>query len=102
MSEKLTREQVQERFLERLDDIVEYAVTEPRWDTERKKIRGAIFAALSMIDGEAYTTPSFTLCPAPHEDDRAFYEARGEDYYPEKSERLDIAGDLHELWTRRG
>jgi hypothetical protein len=95
---KLTRDQIQQRFLDHLEDVVYHTEHEDRWPTVREKIRGAIFSVLVAIDGESHL-PSFVLSPCPHPSDRAYHEEMGEDYYPEEDDECDIAGNLHEQWA---
>lgn len=99
-AKKLTRKQIIDRFLAHINGVAEYAEKESRWQTPREKIRGAIFSVLAAIDGSAVALPSFTLCPAPHPDDRDYNKERGEDYYPEESEHINIAGELHSAFCQ--
>ena len=50
----------------------------------------------AMIDGASPTLPGFLLIPDPHPDDKAYRRDRGENWYPEAAEGIDIAGSLHE------
>jgi hypothetical protein len=97
---KLKKKQIVDLFIAHLNEIADYTEKESRCKTTREKIRLAIFSTLTAIDGESAALPSFTLCPSPHPEDRAYHEEKGEDYYPEESERCDIAGGLHEAWRK--
>lgn len=102
MARKLKAKEVRERLLAHLDSVATYAERESsRWNTPREKIRGAIFSVLAALDGSAIGLPSFTVCPAPHPDDREYNQSRGENYYPDENEHVDIAGELHSEWAQR-
>jgi len=89
---------VQERFLQHVRNIITYWSTtdlnDADGDSIQRRIRGAAFSILVMLDGEAMDIPGFRVLPSPHEDDKAFHMARGERWYPDD---VNIAGVLHEL-----
>ena len=58
----------------------------------REAIEGAVFSVLVALDGDT-SFPSVEMTVTPHPDDRAYHEAEGTDYYPE---RCEFGGGLHE------
>lgn len=93
-----TEAEVREKFLAHVREMVRYWEDEERQPGIRQKLEGLAFSLLALIDGEAASLPGFALIPCPHPDDKAFHEARGEDYYPDFSpgeDVCDISGSLH-------
>lgn len=93
---ELTNEQIQERFLSHVRRLVDYWSTQPD-ETTWFCVSGVAFSILAMLDGCVADLPAFLLAPAPHPGDKAYHQARGEDWYPETSSiPSDISGVLHD------
>lgn len=93
---EMTTNECRERFLGHVAATVRY------WDHEpvtcREKLEGLAFSILVAIDGDA-SLPAWILAPFPHEEDKAFNQSEGENWYPENSTdavTADISGGLHE------
>ncbi len=93
---RLTQQQVRERFLDHVLNMVDY------WSslngTDKDRLLEMAFSILTAIDGGAMALPKFVLAPDPHPDDREHLSLLGEDWYPENhgvNVAGDIAGELH-------
>jgi hypothetical protein len=106
---EITAEEVAKRFASYLRTAVRYWVKEAHNNPHPRDIDPVLYAAEGMvhsfvvaIDGCAAHLPAFVLAPAPHADDRAYYEKRGEDWYPEAPEvKGDIGGLIREEYMRQ-
>ena len=107
MIRELSEEQVRERFLDNVRDIVDY------WSSDKivcsrsihERLSGVAFSILSSIDCCSFNIPGFILAPYPHEDDRQFHISRFENYYPDNNDsniKCDIGGCLHEQFYNNG
>lgn len=92
-----TRDEVQAKFLEYLDMMINYWLNESRKPSAREKMQGMVFSMLVLLDGEA-ALPGFIVTPNPHPDDETFLRNQGENWYPAG---VDIAGDLHDRFYNR-
>lgn len=100
MSSAYTTEEVRERFINQVCELVRYWHDQPGSDMHR--ISGAVFSALVILDGENGGMPGFQVIPDPHPDDKAYHIERGEPYYPrEEPSKHDIAGGLHDMFIQR-
>lgn len=73
-------------------DHIRYLVDHWSQGTKYKEsFKGLAFSILVMIDGES-TLPGFNLATAPHQEDKEYHSAHGENWWPEG---LNIAGNLH-------
>ena len=97
MSRELTPKEVQDKFLDYTESILQYWLNESRCSTQEERMSGLVHSILVAIDGEAASLPAFKLVPLPHPDDKQFDIECGQDYYPTD---VDIAGDLHDIWNR--
>ena len=99
---KYTLEECQKLFLDHLWELIDYWDTVDSFDghprTQRDRLSGLVHSILATIDGESGDMPAFMLIPSPHEDDKEWYKARGDDWWPE--DMCDIGGPLHELLYR--
>lgn len=108
MSRELTREEVRERFLTHVRNLVTYWEKSERAPTAREKLEGVAFSILVAIDGGAMGLPSFILAPNPHPEDKPYHQENKEDWWPENHHldegiNCDIAGGLHEgLFRKQG
>ncbi len=98
MSRPHTADECREKLIRHLVGIRDYWLNESMVSDEKKKLDGAIFSILVMIDGESTEMPAFLLMPAPHSDDAEFHQGRGENYWPKD---VDLAADreLHHAWS---
>jgi hypothetical protein len=102
---ELTEEQVRDRFVNHLWDIITDIKNEERAKTIDDKLELAFFSFCVTIDGESASLPSFILAPDPHPDDKEFNNKRGEDWFPENKNlevNADISGSLHERFIQIG
>jgi len=97
VSRALTEEEVRNRFLDAVASNIHYwrnidfrEVTDE--DEMTRRISGAIFSTLVILDGEHGFMPGFKVIPDPHPDDKQYHIDNDENWYPED---VDIAGDLH-------
>ena len=99
MSRPYTREEVQEKFLEHIRDLIDYWEEEARAKTSREKLEGLAFSILTALDGCAAALPGFEVKAIGTEEDIEYFEEIDENYYPIDGE--DIAGNLHELFYKK-
>jgi hypothetical protein len=101
MSRQYTEEEVTEKVVKHIYDMIEY------WDnleyTSGEKLEGLAFSMLTMLDGCTLGIPKFIVCPDPHPEDKVYYCENNENYYPENDFEVncDIAGSLHEKFVHR-
>lgn len=103
MSREYTEEEIRNKFLDYVWNLVEYwkKVDGKDWG---ERMEGLAFSILSTIDGSSISLPSFILAPDPHPDDKEYHIKKGENYYPENYEldvKCNINGGLHELFHSR-
>jgi hypothetical protein len=100
---ELTSEEIQNNFLEYVRSTIKYWADTPLTrdigvsETEQR-IAGAAFSILCAIDGCAADLPGFVLAPRPHQDDKAYNQENGDNWYPRLKADItsDISGNLHE------
>lgn len=97
---EMTEEEVRERFLRHVASLVDYWESETRAESLRARLEGLAFSMLVAIDGGAAGLPGFILAPSPHKDDKEFNRSRGANWYPRAKCEHDIAGSLHEEFSR--
>ena len=97
MSEELIEKEIQERIFTYLDNVIDYWISEKSRPSIRDKMEGLIFSVLVMVDGESML-PAFKLIPSPCPEDKDYLTQLGKKYYPDD---LDVAGHLHEVWSRK-
>lgn len=91
MSKMYSEQETRDLFLEYVRDFVDY------WDKEKvsrtEALNGLAFSILTALDGECIDLPGFHVSPICPEEDKKFFESKGEKYF---DENVDIAGCLHE------
>lgn len=97
-SRAYTMEEVREKFLAHVREMVLYWEREDRKPDVHDKLSGLAFSILSALDGCSGDIPGFQVIPSAHPDDRKYHEERGENWYPDD---CDIAGGLHEHFYKR-
>lgn len=101
-----TRDEVIEKFLLHIADLINYWGDEQRGVTSQERLEGLAHSILVALDGCSANLPGFVVAPAPHPFDRSFCTFNRENYYPNPpGAKCDIAGHLHELmysYIRRG
>jgi hypothetical protein len=106
-----TRNEAQQQFVEHCLGMVKYWAdkvgTQPvgykKPMTAEDAVDGIAFSILVALDGGAMALPSFVVIPSPHESDKAYCQAHGENWYPEVTypkQACDISGGLHELFSK--
>jgi hypothetical protein len=95
-----TTEEVRTKFLDHVTMMVRYWETVQTGGdkTTRERLEGLAFSMLVMLDGASSGLPKFIVQPDPHPSDRQYHIDQGENYFPEDD--CDIAGGLHEEWSR--
>lgn len=85
MSQAKTKEEVREEFLRKVKTIVKFWATckipEPMRDTIEERCDGVAFSILNIFDGTSMGLPAIDLALCPHEDDKAYYIERDENWY---------------------
>lgn len=66
----------------------------------KRRVEGAIFSVLVMLDGEHGGAPAFSVCPDPHPTDAEWCKEHGENWWPDSEDAVDIAGSLHDMWGK--
>ena len=93
---ELTVPEMRDRFLAQVRQLVRYWANEPGL-TPQRRCDGTAFSILALLDGGNMGLPGFLVVPAPHPEDRAYYQAQGECWWPDAPElESDIGGSLHE------
>lgn len=105
MCREYTTEEVREKVLNHIWALIEYwdGGNLPHSKTRRERLEGFAHSLLAMLDGSSAELPGFIIAPCPHEDDREWRKARGENWYPEndaEKPNSDIGGGLHSLLFR--
>ena len=89
----MTEEEVRNAFLEQVRAMVRYWASNSVDDKSvERRLDGLAFSILVILDGGS-ALPGFTVTPNPHESDKSFHIAEGENWWPDD---CDIAGSLHE------
>lgn len=104
MAREMTREEVQDAFLQYVHTCVREWETSTRTQDVRRKLEGLAFSILVALDGES-VLPGFIVAPMPCKEDREYHIAHGEDWYPDNKVSAvvcDIAGDLHDRFYKVG
>lgn len=103
---ELSKEQVQERFMNMVFAVVDARTADihdafVRKDAKRR-ILTTLFTIFAEVDGESgsFQLPGFILAPAPHPRDKDYRGRHDSDWFPEfpaqiETEICDIAGTLH-------
>jgi len=103
MSKAYTKNEVKQKLLEHIKFLVDDWGSE--FMTEKtipERLNGLVHSILVAIDGESGSLPKFLLIADPHEEDKAFHVAKGNDYYVPRSEwwgdpaSQNISGWLHD------
>ncbi len=98
-----TKEEVRDRFLHMLAGQVRFWATCKGPESVSDRLEGLAFSFLNLLDGTA-GFPAVDLIAGPHETDKAFHEAEGENYFPpapEYPEGTVVFNDdvyMHDLW----
>ncbi len=103
MSKEYTEEEVREKFLKNVWNILNYWKNESRAPSLEEKMEGFAFSMLVLLDGENGNSPGFIVAPMAHESDKDYSISLGEDYYPQNhasNVKCDIAGCLHEEFSK--
>lgn len=94
-----TNDEVREQFLAQVRGMIDYWDELPK-KTTTERLEGLAFSILADIDG-CGPLPSFILAPSPHEDDKAYHQSNGSNWFPFSPEHPhDIGGALHEQLKR--
>ena len=106
MAREYTRDECRKLLIEHIWMMIGYWNTVKPLENEppilqRDRLSGLAHSLLTMIDGNSMGMPGFLLAPAPHDEDKAFNETRGENWWPgldyHTGDLCDIAGGLHEI-----
>jgi len=93
MSEKITKEEALDMFLEQCRIIANFWINDTRVKTDRDKVEGAIFSIMSMLDGCSGGFPAaIDLVLRPHPDDKQYCIDNDEDWIVDGQ---TINGDVH-------
>lgn len=94
MSREKTLEEMQKEFLSHVWTMIDWWDKETRVSSPREKLEGLAHSILTAIDGESAAVPGYKLIPMMAEEDKKYYIAHSENYYPEG---VDIAGSLNDM-----
>jgi hypothetical protein len=86
-----TAEEVRDMILEHSVGLARYWAAQPNMSVQ-SQCEGVVFSMLVMLDGGSADLPGFTLTPKPHEDDKAFCQSQGQNWF----ESVVIDDALHE------
>lgn len=98
-----TVDEVREKFLDAVRNIVEYWKNVENVDYE-DRLGGVAFSILVLMDGGQIDIPEFILAPNPHPEDKDYLIGEDENYFPENYQsdiNCNIGGYLHELFHKR-
>ena len=97
-----TADELRDRFMDDCRNLVDYwASTEIDRDTVRERLSGLLHSLLGIIDGSSMGLPAFDLTASPHPDDKAYHQARGENWI-EPGTVINADDCLHEILYGRG
>lgn len=93
-----TAEEVRELFLRHVWTMIDYWEKQPQ--ERRSVVEGIAFSILAALDGASIEIPGFKVIPEPHEDDKEYSRAQGENWFPfyNATEPCDIGGSLHDMF----
>lgn len=93
-----TVEEMRQKFLDQMRLYKEYWLNEDHCPEVEGKLDGLCFSILNILDGTSMGTPAFDLIPSVHEDDQAYHESEGENWWAE-----EVINDchLHDLWCKK-
>lgn len=81
-SREYTPEEVQEKFLKVVWNLVDHWEKEGRAHTSQAKLEGLAHSIMALIDGNVGFMPAFILAPLPHKEDKSYYESQGQNFFP--------------------
>jgi hypothetical protein len=94
-----TSEEATELFLGHIRSMVEY------WDqlpdtaqTQKDRLSGLAFSILVLLDGDTIVVPGTTVTLQPHESDKTYHQANGENWFEPGTE---LSYPLHEMFYRK-
>lgn len=99
MSRVYTEEEIRSKFFDYVWNSIDYwngeriSNVEPSM-SQRDRLEGLTHSLLALLDGRTFF-PAATPTVEPHEEDRAYYESQGENYYPPRTELLYLAELFH-------
>jgi hypothetical protein len=97
-SREYTADEVIEKFLLHIANLINYWSDEQRRITSQERLEGLAHSILVTLDGYSANLPGFVVAPAPHPSDRAYCMDKRENYYSAAPQATcDIAGHLHEV-----
>lgn len=101
-SQEYSREQIEQILVNKIYDIIDYWNTLPN-KTQKERMEGLAFSILSTLDGSSIELPAFIVAPCPHPDDKEYHIERGENYFPDNDNLVDLikgdlGGVLHEIF----
>ena len=105
MSREKTVDEMREEFLSRVRILIDYWAEVGGPDspkTTKDRLAGLAFSMLVTLDGGAADLPGYLIIPNSSEEDKAWYQEQGENYYPVPPDNIegDIGGYLHELLNK--
>ena len=100
-----TQDEIRDQFLHALAGKVRYWASCKGPESVNERLEGLAFSFLNLLDG---TTgfPSIDMIAHPHESDKAFCEAEGENYFPPPPEYhadtvvFNDGGYMHDIWFK--
>lgn len=96
MSRAYTADEVREKMLTHIRNMVEYWAGLPDMSVE-DRCDGVAFSVLTMLDG-ATELPACAVSVAAHPDDQAYHQGQGENWYPDGLV-INADCDLHEAYA---
>lgn len=80
MSRAITEEEAREEFLDAVRETAHFWANLPD-KTPEEKCNGVAFSILVILDGCHGSLPAYDLLLSPHEDDKEYNIAQGENWY---------------------
>ncbi len=86
-------------MLEHIRHLAAYWAQHPEPRTAKERCDGLAFSILSIFDGSADGLPAFDIVARPHPEDKAYFQAEGEDWIEDGTVINDCM--LHEAYQER-
>lgn len=100
MAREKTSDEIRNEFLTHVSGLITY--WNEQGTSQKDALEGLAFSILAMLDGTS-VLPEFIVAPLITDEDRAFMDEEGDNYYPVNdpdSIKGNIVGSLHELIGR--
>lgn len=97
-----TEAEVREIFLDHVRNLIDFWATQAGDLPVRECLEGVVHNIFAALDGSTLVLPRFIIRPFPYPEDQDFYRERGENWFPDADDQVDIGGHLRYFLTGKG